>query len=893
MGISVTQTIMVALNAAIALAYIYIAVRIVPRFALPWPTRLMGSAFLVLCSLTHVDLAIHTLEGGHDFLVEPHMFAIHGAQAVVDWGFIVLARRHMRIKVRDDAERARAAEADRRFLAALLDSVSDGVVACDADGRVTLVNRAMRDLHGGDEAAEGRNGAGGAGGLEGAAPSPAVQESLRLALDGEALRDAEMVLWPERGPLRTVLASGQPILDGAGERLGAVVSLHDVTERTVAERALRLSEAEQRALAREQAALRRVAVAVASGAPPEAVFSLVAEEVAGMLGAEGGRVVRFLPSGDALIVGSWRAPGLPQVPAGTTVEFRGRGALSQVLRTGRAARLDQRGVAEDPMRSRLGAPIRVGSALWGAIGAASAGPAGLPRDAEARLERFADLVGMAIANADASEALRGSERRFRTLTTHAPVGIVETDRDGGSVFVNERWCQIAGLSAGEAAGAGWTRAVHPEDRDLMGGEWWRAEGFEGRRALEHRYLTPEGRVAWVDARAVALRDEGGAVTGYLVTVSDVTERRSAEALVRRQAVIMRAVIEWAPVGIALVDPGGQVVLSNPLMDEWETLRGRPPGDDVYQRALATAGQTTDPEGYRADIMALAADPARQAVDRYTLAASGRSFERYAAPVRDGAGGLLGRLIVLREVTLEDQAKRSTDEFIALASHELRTPLTSVLGYLEILMDDADGLTGEQRHFLGVIERNADRLLRLVGDLLVVARGDAGRLGLEMAAMDLGALAAECVQAARPVAEERNIRLTVEHGPLPVTGDRARLGQVVDNLLSNALKFTPAGGSVRVTAVIRGDEALLEVADDGPGIPVEEQGRLFERFYRTEQAVAGAFQGTGLGLAIAKMMVEAHGGRISVESAAGAGAAFRVRLPLRTAGEPAREQALSA
>jgi signal transduction histidine kinase len=114
----------------------------------------------------------------------------------------------------------------------------------------------------------------------------------------------------------------------------------------------------------------------------------------------------------------------------------------------------------------------------------------------------------------------------------------------------------------------------------------------------------------------------------------------------------------------------------------------------------------------------------------------------------------------------------------------------------------------------------------------------------------------------------------------VTGDRARLAQVIDNLLSNALKFTPPGGRIRVRAEIAGGEALVEVADDGPGIGPDDQARLFERFFRTEAAVANAIQGTGLGLAIAKMMVEAHGGAIAVESAEGAGATFRVRLPLR-------------
>jgi signal transduction histidine kinase len=629
------------------MAYLYIAARIVPRFDLPRAPKLMAGAFLVACSLTHVELASHSAiaEPG-SMLLSGHMFAIHGAQVIVDWAFIMLARRHLRIRVGAVARQAREAER---------------------------------------------------------------------------------------------------------------------------------SEAEQRALAREQAALRRVAVAVASGAAPDATFALVAREVAGLLGAEGGRVVRFAPDGaSATIMGSWRATGLPEVPAGTVVTLDGNGALSWVQRTGQGARVDVPGTADDPMRSRVAAPVRVGSALWGAIGAATGGADGLHPDAEERLERFAELVGLAIANADAA-----------------------------------------------------------------------------------------------------------------------AERDRAEAEVRRQAVITHAVVEAAPVGIALVDRDGQVVLANPMMGEWEELRGEPDGRDVYEKALSVAGLTEDPEAYRAAIEALVADPMRRTVDRYTLTASGRSFERYAAPVSDGAGELIGRLLVLREVTLEDRTRRATDEFIALASHELRTPLTSVMGFLELLVDeDADPLTPEQRHFLGVIERNGERLQRLVGDLMVVARGDAGRLGLEKGDVDLGEVAADSVAAVAPLAAERGLELTVRHDTLPVTGDRARLAQVVDNLLSNALKFTPPGGRVRVCAAVVDGEAVLEVSDDGPGIAADDQARLFERFFRTEAAIANAIQGTGLGLAIAKMMVEAHGGGIAVESAPGAGATFRVHLPLR-AGRRATLAALSA
>ena len=226
--------------------------------------------------------------------------------------------------------------------------------------------------------------------------------------------------------------------------------------------------------------------------------------------------------------------------------------------------------------------------------------------------------------------------------------------------------------------------------------------------------------------------------------------------------------------------------------------------------------------------------------------------------------------------------RLKDEFLSLVSHELRTPLTSIRGYLDLVLDEEAGeLNPEQRRFLKAVERNSGRLLRLVGDLLFVAQADAGRLTLERAKVDVAALAADCVEAARPVADQRSIDLQLKAVPVPaLVGDRGRLAQVLDNLVSNALKFTPEGGSVEVRTSTTDDCVRLEVEDSGIGIPAEEQPRLFERFFRAASATEQAIPGTGLGLAIVKAIVEAHSGRIEVVSAPGEGTTFLVELPLR-------------
>jgi PAS domain S-box-containing protein len=226
--------------------------------------------------------------------------------------------------------------------------------------------------------------------------------------------------------------------------------------------------------------------------------------------------------------------------------------------------------------------------------------------------------------------------------------------------------------------------------------------------------------------------------------------------------------------------------------------------------------------------------------------------------------------------------RLKDDFISLVSHELRTPLTSIRGYLELLIDGGAGeLSEEQQRFLTVVDRNSKRLMQLVGDLLFLAQIEAGKLALELGEVDLDAVIADCLEAAKPMADEKGITLETSAERLPsMIGDRGRLAQVLDNLVSNALKFTGEGGTVTVRASSVEGNAVIEVEDTGMGIAPEEQEQLFDRFFRSPEATERAIPGTGLGLTIAKAIVERHEGSIEVESVFGKGTTMRVMLPVR-------------
>ena len=250
---------------------------------------------------------------------------------------------------------------------------------------------------------------------------------------------------------------------------------------------------------------------------------------------------------------------------------------------------------------------------------------------------------------------------------------------------------------------------------------------------------------------------------------------------------------------------------------------------------------------------------------------------------------------LRRVILLLQAERAKDRFLAIISHELRTPLTSILGYLEILVEGGEEAVPSEgnRRFLEIMYRNARRLLRLVGDVMFVTQMSAGEAQFEHAEVDLAAVAQESIAVFAQRAAQQGVELNADIAEIgkACVGDRGRLGQAIDNLISNAIKFTPEGGTVTVRLRPDGpDRAVIEVADTGIGVPQAEQKRLFEDFYRASAANRDAFQGTGLGLGIVKTIVTAHEGEIEFESEEGVGTTVRITLPL---GRPAAPETAAA
>jgi PAS domain S-box-containing protein len=423
------------------------------------------------------------------------------------------------------------------------------------------------------------------------------------------------------------------------------------------------------------------------------------------------------------------------------------------------------------------------------------------------------------------------------------------------VIVFAPWVMLIGVDSGAAAGI--------VTGGGAGGLWIAAAAADSTH--------PSASQTIVRIGVLCVLGFGSGVVGNQLRASE----RARATTVARQRALLDATID----GICLTDVDGNILIVNEPLVRMATDLGMPPDGTVVERLLAVADKLADPERYRQRMREIAESPGQATTDEFELQGTGRVFRGYTSPVSDRQGRPVGRIWTLREVTADKELERMRDAFVATVSHELRTPLTSISGFLEMLQDEEHRIGDTGRTYLDVIRRSAERLHHLVEDLLLVAQIEARRVDLQNKPIDLAAVAERAVEAVRPWASEKHVRIELSTDDVPaILGDERRLAQVLDNLLSNAVKFSHDGGVVDVVVESDGGSAAIVVTDSGIGIPVDEQGHVFSRFYRARTANELAVPGTGLGLAITRALVDQHGGTIDLASREGEGTCVTVRLP---------------
>jgi len=399
----------------------------------------------------------------------------------------------------------------------------------------------------------------------------------------------------------------------------------------------------------------------------------------------------------------------------------------------------------------------------------------------------------------------------------------------------------------------------------------------------HRLVAFARRLA-AGERAPYLVAERGDELGVLEAQLGVMARNVAATIAElrveheRLQSILRSMVE----GVLVTDLAGGVVLMNERAREFFEL----PRESSGRRLIELV---RDPQV--ADLTRELASGVPLASRDLTLA-GGQTLHVNAAPLRDADGRPFGFVLVLHDVTELRRLEVVRRDFVANVSHELRTPLTAIKGYAETLLGPPGDDRPTARRFLSVIDRHAERLGRLIDDLLTLSDLELGRTPLRLAAVDLVPVIDDvlAIFAERMKLAELAVTTRVEPGTPQVLADADRLQQVLINLVDNAMKYSPAGGCIAISAG-RGNGAhadMVEIAveDTGTGIPAEDLPRLTERFFRVEKARSRALGGTGLGLAIVKHIVQAHDGALGIDSTLGRGTTVRVLLPAAAATDPA-------
>lgn len=518
----------------------------------------------------------------------------------------------------------------------------------------------------------------------------------------------------------------------------------------------------------------------------------------------------------------------------------------------------------------------------------------------------------------ALESLQASEQRYATLAAAAPVGIFRTDAQGRCIYANQRCCEIAGHSSEVALDFAWHATLHPEDRERVIHAAQQAVQ-EGRSFVaEYRFLHPDGMVRWVLGQTVAERDSDGQIVGYVGTVTDISDRKQAEAerlqtqlqtqQLQRELTLLESILDTILAGYWDWDLSSDRLYLSP---GFKRMFGYE--DEELPNAIATWHSLLFEEDLPKVLSSLERHgqsygqiPIHEEV-RYHHKDGSTVWVLYLGQVIEWSADQTPLRAIGCHIDIGDRkayeaqlqqtnhelarATRLKNEFLATMSHELRTPLNAILGLTEGLQELVFGPINEQQHTaLTTIEESGNHLLELIDDILDLSKIEAGQVQLHPTLTSIGTVCYSSLSLIHSEAVKKQLQLQVNlPSRLPdLLIDERRIRQVLINLLNNAVKFTPDGGCITLDVEWQAVPASphhpvlssvrITVRDTGIGIAAHNLDKLFQPFSQVDSALSRQYEGTGLGLALVKRLVELHQGTVGVVSRPGVGSQFFFQLP---------------
>jgi len=547
--------------------------------------------------------------------------------------------------------------------------------------------------------------------------------------------------------------------------------------------------------------------------------------------------------------------------------------------------------------------------LFVAVGTAVGPPPRLnPGALFASMATVALFEGIAIrGRLSIREKLVERETQFRTVTENVSEGIYRSIPEEGPIYVNQAFAQMFGFDRPEAILQvdPATLYAHPADRDRVLAKTNERDGLDG---AEIEFRRRDGTTFTGLITDTVVRDEDGEVKYHDGVVANITERKEQELKLEETNATLEAILANLPPGILAENPAREVIAANQGLCEVLDLPINPDaleGRDCAKAVEEVAGLFADPDGFMEGI--------EEALSRGTPVrgeelwlTDGRVLERDFVPYELPEGK--AALWLYRDVTEQkrrerelreakegaEEASRAKSAFLANMSHEIRTPLTSIIGFaeaigteVETLGDDPDETDLSQLgRFAGLIEQAGTRLLETLNGVLNLSKLEAGEMALARNPVDLTSKTEAATEELRPQARDAGVDLAVErsHSPVRATADEGGVQIIVQNLISNAIKYTEEGGAVWVRTYREEDRAVFEVEDTGIGMDPAVAEDLFEPFRQASDGTEQVREGTGVGLAVTKRAVEQMEGRIDVETEKGEGTCFTVRLPAHNGGK---------